>query len=49
MIRDCEPIDHLLIDQVGVAPPWWRRGIARPLVDDAIDLARSPARLRFAR
>jgi GNAT superfamily N-acetyltransferase len=39
MIRDREPIDHALIDQVGVAPRWRRRGIARALVDHAIDLA----------
>jgi ribosomal protein S18 acetylase RimI-like enzyme len=39
LIRDREPIDHVLIDQIGVAPPWRRRGIARALVDHAIDLA----------
>jgi ribosomal protein S18 acetylase RimI-like enzyme len=39
VIRDCEPIDHAVIDQVGVAPSWRRRGIARALVDRAIDLA----------
>jgi ribosomal protein S18 acetylase RimI-like enzyme len=39
MIRDSEPIDHALIDQVGVAPSWRRRGIARALVDRAIDFA----------
>jgi phosphinothricin acetyltransferase len=38
-VRDCEPIDHALIDQVGVAPHWRRRGIARALLDHAIDVA----------
>ncbi len=39
LLRDCEPIDHVLIDQIGVAPGWRRRGIAGALVDHAIDLA----------
>jgi ribosomal protein S18 acetylase RimI-like enzyme len=39
LIRDREPVDHVLIDQIGVAPAWRRRGVARALVDRAIDHA----------
>lgn len=39
LIRDREPVDHVLIDAVGVRAPWRRRGIARALVDHVIDAA----------
>ncbi len=39
LIRDREPIDHVLIDAIGVRAAWRRRGIARALVDHAIDAA----------
>jgi ribosomal protein S18 acetylase RimI-like enzyme len=39
LIRDREPVDHVLIDQIGVAPRWRRLGIARILVERALDRA----------
>jgi GNAT superfamily N-acetyltransferase len=39
LIRDRTPVDHVLIDQIGVAPPWRRLGIGRVLVERAIDAA----------